>query len=106
MITEEKNRVRKLIREYCLPSAKFYKTSSYAMKSIFEKMGECYISESDFIELMYEEGFPPYPIADTESKKFRIEVIPNEKIDPYYWGSGGRPWLYDRLNNTLHGLHG
>lgn len=97
MNIEEKNRVKELIKEYCLPSAKFYKPSSYAMKSIFEKLGETYISESEFIELMYQEGFPPYPIEGSESKKFRAEVIPSEAIDPYYWGNGGRPWLYDNL---------
>ena len=97
MNNEEKNRVRKLIRDYCIQSIKFYKPSSYTMKSIFEKLGETYISEGDFIELMFEEGFQPYPIADSYSKKFRVEIVPSDAIDPYYWGNGGRPWLYDNL---------
>lgn len=103
MNIEEKNKVKELIREYCLPSAKFYKSSSYAMKSIFEKLGECYISEGDFIELMYQEGFQPFHITDSDSMRFKVEVVPSASIDPYYWGHGGKPWLYENLNNTLHG---
>jgi hypothetical protein len=76
-----------LIGLFIEPSKHYHRMSSYALKSMFEHLTGCYISEDTFINAMLFVG--------VERKKvghhyiYKIKVKPNQpNVDRCFWGSG------------------
>lgn len=96
MSTAEKIKVLELIKRYCKPSKYYYKWSSYALKEVFERLANCYISNKDFKELMQEAGFTPTPRSKSESNhRYMLKVTVCPEISIYYWGQGSEVYKYE-----------
>lgn len=104
MTSEEKARVTELIKCYCKPSRHYYKLSSYSLKEIFEKLANCYIHNEEFKKLMIEAGFTPTPRSKI-NHYYKLEIIPDQNINCFYWGAGCEAWRYEKRikHKRLHG---
>lgn len=101
MTREERAVVLALIRMYCRPSKSYYAWSSYGLKTVFERLAGCYISNEDFKALMLEVGFEPIPTSRNDiNHRYKLEVRPCPKIDANYWGVGcNAPWYNRRCRH-------
>lgn len=95
MTTENKTKVLELIKRYCIPSKHYYRWSSYALKGVFEKLAECYISNEDFKELMQKAGFTPTKKSVKEGNhRYKLDILQCPEISIYYWGRGSEAYKY------------
>jgi len=56
----EKEKLIKLVRVYCIPCNKISSFSSYALKSVFEKIAGCYISDAEMRAAFEAAGYKAY----------------------------------------------
>ncbi len=98
MTSVEKRKILDLIYQYCTPDKRCYYWSSYALKEVFEKLADCYISNEDFKALMQKAGFRPMASSRNEpNHRYRLRVKTCEEISIYYWGNGAESYKYKKV---------
>ena len=97
MNAEEREKIVTLIKNHCFPAKREYAWSSYALKWVFEKLSGLYIHNEDFKSLMIEAGFQPTKRSRNDlNHRYKLMILPDEKINVYYWGKGSEPWRWIR----------
>jgi len=81
------------ISENCSVASKLYSLDSEVLrKGVFEELTGISIPKKKFIELMDQCGFEP--TFKKKKVRFKIFIKPNPNISKYYWGEGGKSYMY------------
>lgn len=68
----------KLIQKYCRASQRVYPVSSYGLKSLFERLAGCYITQTEMVAAMSAAGF------EAKDGKYKLKVVDLPEIPSEY----------------------
>lgn len=82
------DKVLELMRQLFLPSSRYHKHTSYALKHVLQQADErFYLPEGEFIRLLGKAGYSIKPTKGM-SYKVKVWVIPDERVNKTLWGKG------------------